>query len=73
MASYINGSVIDDPMDYVTGAGRMFYLINPKEHMFEHEEDVPNFYVQVRHKIIVLQLVTHSIVSLPSLFVSIIR
>ncbi|XP_060801920.1 alkylglycerol monooxygenase [Amyelois transitella] len=44
--AYANGSVVESPVDFAKGAARMFYVMDPKEHMFEHEEDVPNYYVQ---------------------------
>lgn len=33
--------------EFAKGFGRMFYVINPKEHVYEDIDEVPNFYVQV--------------------------
>lgn len=33
--------------DQMKRMGKMFYLISPQDTMYEHKEDVPNFYRQV--------------------------
>lgn len=42
--------VVEDSMELLKGFGRMFYVINPKDTVFERKEEVPNFYVQVFYK-----------------------
>lgn len=42
-----NVSVLKSAEKFAKGLGRMFYIIDPKDTVYENVEDVPNFYVQV--------------------------
>lgn len=42
-----NASVFKNTEKFAKGLGRMFYIIDPKDAVYENIEDVPNFYVQV--------------------------
>lgn len=48
------GLVVEDSMEFLKGVGRMFYVINPKDNLFENKEEVPNFYVQVGCKLLLV-------------------
>ncbi|XP_047984338.1 alkylglycerol monooxygenase-like [Leguminivora glycinivorella] len=62
---YANSTVIEyGPKEFAKGLGRMFYVINPKDTVFENVEDVPNFYVQAWPYFFMFMVLEHIILKL---------
>lgn len=53
-----NASVLKNTKEFAKGLGRMFYIVDPKDTVYENVEDVPNFYVQVS----IIHIINHSFI-----------
>ncbi|KAL0882115.1 hypothetical protein ABMA27_000678 [Loxostege sticticalis] len=55
---------VNNPQDFLKGLGRMFYVINPKDHLYEDLEEVPNFYVQSWPYFFMFMIIEHILLKL---------
>ncbi|KOB70287.1 Uncharacterized protein OBRU01_15478, partial [Operophtera brumata] len=54
----------EDSTEFLKGVGRMFYVINPQDNLFERPEQVPNFYVQSWPYFFMFMILEHIILKL---------
>ncbi|KAG7308003.1 hypothetical protein JYU34_006632 [Plutella xylostella] len=66
--SYANASVENALSGFVgdqlKGLGRMFYMVSPKDTMYEHKEDVPNFFRQSWPYFLLFMILEHYVLKL---------
>ncbi|CAG9795387.1 unnamed protein product [Diatraea saccharalis] len=64
LSSYYENDAILSLGEYAKGVGRMFYLVSPKDHLYEDVDSVPNIYVQSWPYFLMFMILEHIILKL---------